>query len=603
MSDGLADFVAAAMPVFTGRVPVTPARTLGRLGAPEEAVLRTPDARAFDGTDGGEPACLTALRALGPLLVERLLGALELAVAGHDWSGAPSLTADLPRPAPGGYAWVATGGHDSEATSAAALLERLHPGLADRTVALATGIAAHPAVARLLTIPPAVTDEPAIAARHGAAHLGLAVAVAGAVVDQAAPPAVVERAAAIVGLGAGAAALLLRERPMPPAYAAALLAKVRAEYLLPRHTYGSTNVAGNRFGLTEREVVGQADFAGNGLVAVTDGGVVIRTGVAQGSVRVELAVLAQAPAEVESGWEEIVEVSWRAAEGRASVIAPDGADSPRLRRQTPPWPGDYRVRVHARGRDDLDTEFERYKLIVWAAPAAPETVHQRTDRLGHRLRGEPEPVRPPRPEHAYRWVRRSPLSVAATVTVVAGATLEQTLRAFGADPNRPESIDDIRRILSSSGAIESWVTALDAGDAVLVVEDNGYRGSNAAVLCAASASGRAASMFWNVNAVTRLSFAEGGQLLASFEPWGRDETVPPKVAAVLAGLDFAEPGDRTEKGLVAVERFTGRGITADDLTLILEAGVGYRVPRALSRSARFSSRGNPPQEAGRPDVR
>ncbi|WP_460491904.1 DUF6461 domain-containing protein [Dactylosporangium cerinum] len=609
-SDGLAAFVAAAIPVFTQWVPVTPARTLGRLGAPDEADLRSPGTHVVRGTADSEPACLTALRALGPLLVERLLGALELVVAGHDWSGAPSLVVDLPGLAPGGYAWVATGGHDSEATSAAALLERLHPGLADRTVALATGIAAHPAVTRLLTIPPAVTDEPAIAARHGAAHLGLAVAVAGAVVDQVAPPVVVERAAAIVGLGAGAAALLLRDGSMPPAYAAALLAKVRADYLLPRGMYGSVSVAGNRFGLTEYEVVGQADFAGNGLVAVTDGGAVIRTGVAQGSVHVELAVLAQAPAEVESGWEEIVEVSWPAAEGRASVIAPDGTSSPSLRRQTPPWPGDYRVRVHARGRDDLDTEFERYKLIVWAAPAAAETVHQRTDRLGHRLRGEPEPVRPPRPEHAYRWVRRSPLSVAATVTVVIGTTLEQTLRAFGADPNRPEPIDGIRRDLSSPGAIETWVTALDTGDAVLVVEDNGHRGSNAAVLCAASASGRAASMFWNVNAVTRLSFADGGQLLASFEPWGREEAVPPQVAAALAGLDFAEPGDRTEKGLVAVERFTGCGITTDDVALIFETGIGFRVPRALSRSARFNSQGNrtdsppsAPQEAGRPDVR
>lgn len=85
-------------------------------------------------------------------------------------------------------------------------------------------------------------------------------------------------------------------------------------------------------------------------------------------------------------------------------------------------------------------------------------------------------------------------------------------------------------------------------------------------------------MFWNVNALTRLSFAEAGQLLAAFEPWGR-EKYPPEAAEAVAGLDFAEPGDRIEKGLVAVDRFTGRGITAADLTRIRVTGIGYRITK------------------------
>ncbi|MEV1319931.1 DUF6461 domain-containing protein [Micromonospora arborensis] len=573
-SDELAAFVGATMSVFIERIPATPARLLGRLAAPEEADSRSVGTHGFDRPVDGDPGCLTALRALGPLPVERLLGALELVVGGHDWSGAPDVLAGLVRPPEVQYAWMAAGGHDSEATSATALLHRLHPGLADRTVALVRELAAHPVVAPLLAVTPAATDEPSIAAEHGAAHLGLAVAVAGAVVHQAAPPVIVERAAATVGLGVGAAALLLRDALMPAAYAAALLARIRAEYLLPRHMSGTVTAAEHRFGLAEHELPEQADFASNGMVAVADGGIVVRTGVAVGAVRVELAVLAEAPDELESGWEEIVEVSWRAAEGRASVLAPDGTSGRGLRRQTPPRPGEYRTRVHARGRDDLDAELESYKLVVWGAPAAPEIVHKRTDQLGHRLRGEPEPARPP--EHAYRWIRRSPLSQAATVTVVTGATVEQTLRAFGADPDRPESINDIQRDLSLRRAIDPWITVLNGGDAVLVVEDNGFRGTDATVLRNASTGGRAASMFWNVNALTRLSFAEAGQLLAAFEPWGREEH-PPEIAAALLGLDFAEPGDRNEKGLVAVTRFTGRGITAADLTRIRAAGIGYRI--------------------------
>jgi hypothetical protein len=574
--DELAAFAAAAMPTLTERIPAPPAQLLGRLGAPEDDGRAAFGARPPHHPADGESACLAALRALGPLPVERLLGALELTVAGHDWSGVPGPSAGLPRPPDAGYVFVASGGNDSEAASAARLVEQLYPGLADRTAGLVRSLAAHRALTRLLAVPPSTTAEPAIAAAHGAAHLALAVAVAGAVIHRTDPWPVVERAAATVGLGIGAAALLLRETPMPPAYPAALLAKTRAEYLLPRHSSGSVDVAGHRFALTEGGCPESVDVAGNGLVAAVDGGVVIHTGVEQGRVRVELMVLEEPPDELEPHWDEIVEVSWRAAEGGASVVSPAGTGSRGLRRQTPPWPGDYRVRVHARGRDDRDAEYESHKLVVWAAPTAPEVVHSRTDRHGHRLRGEPEPVGPPRPELAYRWVRRSALSVAATVTVVTGATFEQALGAFGADPDRPAPADAIRRNLSLRGAIDPWVTALDVGGAVLIVEYNGYRGSDGTVLRAASAGGRAASMFWNVNALTRLGFAEGGRLLASFEPFG-GEDAPPEVAAALAGLDFADYRDRTEKGLVAVERFTGRGITAADLARIDDTGVGYLV--------------------------
>ncbi|MEO3778698.1 DUF6461 domain-containing protein [Micromonospora sp. B11E3] len=455
-------------------------------------------------------------------------------------------------------------------------MERLRPGVADLVVALARRLAAHPSVVPLLAVAPEAGDESAIAAQHGTAHLALAVATACAVIDQAHLPSVVDRAAAAVGVGIGAAAVLLRAAPMPPAYAEALLARIRSEYVLPRQSFGSVRVSGNRFALIEGRLPDGVDFVGNGLVAVVDGGAVIRTGVADGDVKVQLSVLAEAPPEVESGWEEVVEVSWRAAEGRASVVGPDGAA--RLRDRTPPWPGEYRLRVHARGRDDGDSDFERYRLTVWAAPAAPQIVHRRTDRLGHRLRGEPEPLRPARPEHAYRWIRRSPLSVAATVTVATGATVEEVLRAFGADPDRPTAIRDIEKDLSLRRGADPWVAVLDTAEAVLAVEFNGFEGSRGPVLRAASARGRAASMFWNVNALTQLSFAERGRLLASFEPWG-DVDADPVVTAALAGLDFAEPGDRAETGLVAVERFTGRGISAADLTRIQDAGIGFRVAR------------------------
>jgi hypothetical protein len=239
---------------------------------------------------------------------------------------------------------------------------------------------------------------------------------------------------------------------------------------------------------------------------------------------------------------------------------------------TPPWPGDYRLRVHARGRDiPAQPHAEYYQLLVWQAPAAPEIVYARTDRLGHRLRGEAEPAPIERPEDAYRWLDGSGLVEAATVTVVTGTDVAGVLHAFGADPTQPESLQAI------DGTSDPWVCVLDVGSAVLAVEYNGFQGANEPVLARASSQGRAASMYWNVNALTRLTFADHGDVLVSVEPFG-DIEAPPPVAETLVGLDFADyHRDKSLMGLVAVQRFTGYGMTADDLTRIEAADVAFRI--------------------------
>jgi hypothetical protein len=584
------EFTAAVREMLAGLAALIapgPAAQLGRLGAPEDAgplaqgMRLRPRARLARKL--GEPAPLAALRDLGPLLAERLLGALEVTVAELRLPQLPATPA--PSAATVGVAMVSAG-QDSAAVTAAQLAERLCPGIAAAVLALTCRLAENDTIAPLLTVEPAThTDdaaevELAIAAAHGSIWLALAVIASSAVVAQAAPPGIVEKPAAIVGLAAGAAATALRDTPMPSGYAEAQLARIRSEYLLPRHSYGTVPVTAGCFALTESAFPTDAtDFTANGLVTLVGDGVAIRTGTGEGPIRVHLSVLADPPAEVEPGWEEIVEVSWHAPAGRASVVGPGEPADPQLRRATPPWPGDYRVRVHARGRDDAgdpDTgDTEMYSLVVWAAPAAEPVVHRATDRLGHRLRGEPEPARRERPEHAYRWIRRTEMAIAATVTVVTGASTAEVLRAFGADPARAEPIQEIEESGYGRGAGDPWITLHDTGDAIVVVEFNGYQGSHPLVLRAASARGRAASMYWNVNGLTQLAFAADGEVLTAFEPWANVDAEP-RVAAALAGLDFAEPGLRMEKGLVAVERFTGRGLTPALLEQI-KAGDGYRI--------------------------
>lgn len=610
----LATTVAEAIPVIAARIPLGPAAQLGRIGVPSDSAFwpvvtgirrapvgretretravvtagparsvafRVPAERAVPGRAGGagvaaESPIVRAVRSVGPLLAERLLGALELTVAAFDLADVPDLSSYVGQP-PTGRGIFASAGQDSQVVTAVTLLERSRPGAADLAAALSRRLASHQVIVPLLAVPPSATDEASIAAAHGAAHLALAVAVANAVIGRwSPPPALVDSpAAAVIGVGAGAAVILLRDVPMPARYAAAVLEKARAEYLLPRRASGSVPVAGHRFALAEGEVPEAADFSGNGLAAVVPGGVVIRTGVAAGSVRVQLRVEEQPPPLDARAWDEVVEVSWLAAVGMASVTGAQAPGDARLRGVTPPWPGYCRLRLHARGRDDAD-EDEGYELVIWAAPAAPDVVHKRTDRTGYRLRGEPEPDRPQPPERAYRWVKRSALDIAATVTVVTGSAVGEVLRAFGADPERPESLRAIANDVNGRMSIDPWVAVLEAGTAVLAIEYNGFQGSNEAVMRRASARGRAASMFWNVNAMTRLSFAEDGQLLASFEP-PEDVDAGPAVAAALDGLDFDDYRNKTAKGLVAVQRFTGRGITARDLDQIEAADTAFRI--------------------------
>ncbi|MCA2208117.1 DUF6461 domain-containing protein [Nocardia rosealba] len=568
--DELAPIVIETMRTVRSRIPSRPAATLGklRLTSNESA----PHALA-------ERGIRAELSLLGQLLPERILGALELPVAELVVPAAPDVVALLPEQRDGRAVMFGYMSGNSEMTTAVDKLEAVRPGALGSVVALTARLSEHSDVAGQLRSPSlpesaSTLDESGVTAAHGAGYLALGVAVATIVLRTLGEG---DDPARVIGAGLIAACPLLRAAPMPAEYAAAHIAKVRDGYLYPRYTSGAVRADDHRFALTESDFPETAEFGENGLVTVVPGGVAVRTGTADGTVSVRVEVFEGPPAEVDtSGWDEVVEVSWTATRGLASVLgAPPAAGYGgygSLEELTPPWPGTYRVRVHAAGRDEAERP-ESFQITVWQSPIADTIVHKRTDRLGHRLRGEAEPLLAARPEDPYRWVETSSLAEAATITVVAAARPDGVVRAFGADPTAPEEMAALEERAMTGG--DPWIAVAPLTDAVLAVEYNGYQGSHVPELRALSRGTRAASLYWNVNGVTRLSFADDGRIVAAFE-LGEPQN-DPALEPILRDLDFDDYGHRIAKGLVALERFTGSGFGEGDLARIESTGIGFAV--------------------------
>jgi predicted dehydrogenase len=118
------------------------------------------------------------------------------------------------------------------------------------------------------------------------------------------------------------------------------------------------------------------------------------------------------------------------------------------------------------------------------------------------------------------------LGDAGCVTFVAGADADTVLAAFGADTSSPMTVEE------ASTEMVPAVCVVRTPHGVVAAEENGFQGSRAEVLRVVSASGTAASMFWNINMVTRLSLARDGDITFAEELIGFDE---PAIAEQLPG--------------------------------------------------------------------
>jgi hypothetical protein len=105
------------------------------------------------------------------------------------------------------------------------------------------------------------------------------------------------------------------------------------------------------------------------------------------------------------------------------------------------------------------------------------------------------------------------------------------------------------------------VVAGPFGDGVLLAESNGYHATDRAVLERLSAGTVAASVFWNVNSASRLSYAVDGVVMSylDFIVDGDDQGTDPSAAQPFrAGL-----GSTREDAVVFLERVAGARLTPD----------------------------------------
>jgi hypothetical protein len=158
----------------------------------------------------------------------------------------------------------------------------------------------------------------------------------------------------------------------------------------------------------------------------------------------------------------------------------------------------------------------------------------------------------------YEWLENSPIGEAGCVTFVEGTDLGAVAAAFGG------SLDEAVEV-AVDGAYEpdyaqEAVMLRQVGGWVVAIEDNGWQGSRPEVLRRLIA-GRAVSCFWNVNAVTRFSYANHGTVVTAFEalfPDDRSGLDPDALEDLGAGLPWDDAVGAAEQLMFALAaRITG----------------------------------------------
>jgi hypothetical protein len=151
---------------------------------------------------------------------------------------------------------------------------------------------------------------------------------------------------------------------------------------------------------------------------------------------------------------------------------------------------------------------------------------------------------------------------AVGVVVIRGGDREAVLNALGAKR-------ETEKLVTFSEAEAAWsddavpLQVWTSGDAVVVVEPNGYRSSLADTLEKMAPGKDAVSVFWNFNAEMQIMVLAAGKLVRTFDPLMYDDGESP--LAEEAGLSFgSEDADLKAASMAFVERRLGVKLTSPE---------------------------------------
>lgn len=154
----------------------------------------------------------------------------------------------------------------------------------------------------------------------------------------------------------------------------------------------------------DEEIIGTFDYRGfNGLVAplgadgaLADPGMVavVMTGTEFGPVRITLETHGTPPGAADlDPWSEVVEFSLRPPEAPLFIATVDDMGENDLPDLSALDPGPYRIRIHARGRDEAHQRIthqgepiEEHLIQAWAAPVASLACLKLSDAYGASVR-------------------------------------------------------------------------------------------------------------------------------------------------------------------------------------------------------------------------
>ena len=154
---------------------------------------------------------------------------------------------------------------------------------------------------------------------------------------------------------------------------------------------------------------------------------------------------------------------------------------------------------------------------------------------------------------------------ALCITVVLARDEPTILAALGADPSTARSMTYLATLDEWSDDIATARVWRD-GDAVVIVEPNGWELSIPETFLEIVGDAFAVTVFWNVNANMQVLVARGGAIVRSFDPLfypdepGEGEPLPEE-----AGLAFGED-HATSSALALFARLTGFRPTPEAVT-------------------------------------